>query len=140
MPYKQNYDFIQTMILSFRMCFSCYHSSALVSLAKIFIHVSHERDSAEIGHSSVFFAFVFIVIVYDNLLVRAKIYFLEARELTLWLHQFSFTMPPPYFHEVKLVFANDPRTDTYTGSNIGVFNGKCRSSRFDETYKMFNNR
>jgi hypothetical protein len=72
--------------------------------------------------------------VYAGLLVRAKIYFLKALMCSLWLHQFSFTMPPPYFHEVKLVFANDPRTDIYAGSYIGVFNGKCRSSRFDDAY------
>jgi len=53
---------------------------------------------------------------------------------SLWLHQFSFTMPPPYFHEVKLVFTNDPRIDIYADSYISMFNGKCRSSRFDEAY------
>lgn len=115
-----------TMILhtiSFK--FACYHSCSRFSRKKYSYtcHANETKLKPAIRPPSSSSSFA----VYAGLLVRAKIYFLKALMCSLRLHQFSFTMPPPYFHEVKLVFANDPRTDIHAGSYIGVFNGKCRS-------------
>lgn len=118
------YNLFWIRLLSFSIC-------SRFSLAKIFIHVSRERRWNRPPPSSSSSSL--------PACSCARKYISWRIASSLWLHQFSFTVPPPYFHEVKLVFANDPRTDVHAGSHIGVFDGKCRSSRIDDVQDVLNN-
>lgn len=101
-----------TMILDDLLLISMLSCSICSRFSRENIHTRVTRTRLKTGHPSAFFVFVFVVSHHLRYMrnVHAKIYFLVAR---CWLHQFSFTIPPPYFHEVKLVFTNDPRTYRY---------------------------